>query len=194
MRLVYLFTIGFTVIALSTIWTGFNRAEAPINYAVSFPTTTVPVDATSPAGWFQAMRPFCNPVEVATHHRRNPAPEGMQGTAYSAACFALAGDVDTARELILGLKGDDQWRAAGVVFNVGHPVADAGDDLAAAPIMELVVEFWPNHYMALYHAGAARFELGDHHAATEYLTRFLEHYDHDDWWVKNANEMLSKAQ
>ncbi|HIF22582.1 MAG TPA: hypothetical protein EYQ27_11915 [Gemmatimonadetes bacterium] len=49
----------------------------------------------------------------------------------------------------------------GVVLGVGHPAADAGDDVAAGPLMELVVEFWPSHYMALYHAGAPRFEAGD---------------------------------
>ena len=40
--------------------------------------------------------------------------------------------------------------------------------------MELVVEFWPNHYMALYHAGAAAYERGEYERAEEYLLAFLE--------------------
>ena len=142
--------------------------------------------------WFQAMKPYCNPVEVQTQHRWNPPPEGMEGTAYSAACFALAGKVDQARQLILDLAGDEQWRAAGIVFNVAHPVADAGDDLAAGPIMEMVVEFWPNHYMALYHAGMSAYILGRHDAARNYLEQFLQHYEQQDGWVSNANTVLER--
>ncbi len=77
-----------------------------------------------------------------------------------------------------------------VVFGVAHPVADAGDNEAAEPIMALVVEFWPNHYMPLYHAGAARFETGDYQAAVGYLSRFLDNYEPDDGWRKSAISML----
>ncbi len=80
--------------------------------------------------------------------------------------------------------------AAGVVFNAGHPAADAGDEVAAGPLMELVVEYWPNHYMALYHAGAAAFERGDHEPAWDYLERFLVEYAVEDGWRSNAEEML----
>lgn len=144
--------------------------------------------------WFQRAKPFCNPVEVDTWQRRNPPPETMEGTAYGAACYALAGHIERARELILQVDGDDRWRAAGIVFGVGHPVADAGDDLAAGPIMELVVEFWPNHYMALYHAGAANYQLARYDPAREYLEDFLEQYDVDDGWRRNAQLMLSELE
>ena len=142
--------------------------------------------------WFQAMKPYCNPVEVGTRHRWNPPPEGMEGSAYSAACYALAGNVDHARELILELDGDDQWRAAGIVFNVAHPVADAGDDRSAGPIMEMVVEFWPNHHMALYHAGMSAYVLGRRDDARDYLEQFLQFYSRDDGWVSNANTVLDE--
>lgn len=144
--------------------------------------------------WFQAMKPYCNSVEVQTRHRWNPPPEGMEGTAYSAACFALAGRVDQARQLIVELDGDEQWRAAGIVFNVAHPVADAGDDLSAGPIMEMVVEFWPNHHMALYHAGMSAYVLGRHDAARDYLEQFLQFYNQDDGWVSNANTVLDRIK
>lgn len=55
--------------------------------------------------------------------------------------------------------------------------------------MELVVEFWPNHYMALYHAGASRFQRGDFAGARSYLERFLTHYDRDDGWAESARAM-----
>ena len=99
------------------------------------------------------MRPYCNPVDVEMRLAWSPAPEGAEGTMHEAACLALAGRPDDARARLLTLSAEDQWKGAGVVFEVGHPAADAGDDVAAGPLMELVVEFWPNHYMALYHAG-----------------------------------------
>jgi len=152
------------------------------------------VDPTDAAAWFRGMKPYCNPVGVATQVTRGPAPRSADGTAYEAACFALAGRIDTARERILQLPEDQRWNAAGVVFNVGHPVADAGADLAAGPIMELVVEFWPNHYMALYHAGAAQYALGDHGSAHKYLVSFLEYYDPDDGWRRNALRMIGEIE
>ncbi len=174
------------------VWPGpalLSLIPAPTPQIV--PTVTImPVDPASGAGWFQAMRPYCNSVEVDVRMRNNPAPESFDGMSSAAACYALAGQIDDARATILQLPSDRRWQAAGVVFNAGHPVADAGDDVAAGPIMELVVEFWPNHYMALYHAGASQFELGDHAAAGDYLERFLEHYDYDDGWTKSARNML----
>ena len=51
----------------------------------------------------------------------------------------------------------DRAGAANVLFEVAHPVADAGDDRASGPMMELVLEYWPNNYMALYHAGMSEY-------------------------------------
>ncbi len=79
-----------------------------------------------------------------------------------------------------------------VVFEVGHPAADAGDDVGAGPLMELVVEFWPNHYMALCHAGDASFEVGDAPRARDYLERFLQEYKIEDGWWSNAHAILSE--
>jgi len=120
------------------------------------------------------MRPYCNPVDVVTRLAWKPAPASAQGTMHAAACLALAGRIDDARAQLLTLSEEDQSIGAEVVFGVGHPAADAGDDVAAGPLMELVVEFWPSHYMALYHAGAARFEAGDAAQAELYLSRFLQ--------------------
>jgi TolA-binding protein len=142
--------------------------------------------------WFQGMKPYCNAVEAETRQQRYPPPATAEGTAYSAACFALAGKIDRARDLILTVDAADRWKAAGIVFGVGHPVADAGDDLSAGPIMELVVEFWPNHYMALYHAGISRYQLGEFDQARRHLTEFLKYYDKDDGWTGNARYVLER--
>ncbi len=152
------------------------------------------VDPTDAAAWFRSMKPYCNPVEVAIQVTRSPAPRSADGIAYEAACYALAGQIGTARERILQLPEAERWSAAGVVFNVGHPVADAGDDRAAGPIMELVVDFWPNHYMALYHAGASRYALGDHGWAHKYLESFLEYYSTNDGWRRNALSMIAEIE
>jgi hypothetical protein len=146
------------------------------------------------AAWFLRVRQFCNPVEVESRLRVNRPPDTVEGTMHEAACYALAGKVDDARTLIGRLAPDQRYRAAGVVFEAGHPAADAGDDIAAGPLMELVVEFWPNHYMALYHAGAARYELGDHARASRYLERFLVEYSAEDGWRSSAKGMLEAIE
>lgn len=152
-----------------------------------------PADAPTPRAWFQSVRPHCNAVEAATWLGANPAPVHFEGYAYTAACYALAGRIDDARDYIDRMSGDERWRAAGIVFDVGHPAADAGDNVAAGPLMELVVEFWPNHYQALYHAGAARYEQGDRDGTLRYLQAFLRHYDQDDGWTRSAKAMLAEA-
>jgi hypothetical protein len=142
--------------------------------------------------WFASIKPFCNTVEVETALRQSRPPDGsgFEGPAYQAACLALAGKVERARAVIGGLGADQRWRAAGIVFEVAHPVADAGDDKSAGPIMALVADFWPTHYMALYHAGASEHALGETAKARTHLKAFLEHYTAEDGWRSNAQRML----
>jgi hypothetical protein len=149
---------------------------------------------TGARGWFQAVKQYCNTVEVEMTLRNNPAPEGRDGVAFTAACLALAGRIDGAREAILSLPPADRGTAAAIVFDMAHPVADAGDDLSAGPIMGLVVEFWPSHYMALYHAGMANYGMGRSNLAKKYLGQFLELYRQDDGWRANAREVLGRLQ
>lgn len=162
--------------------------EPPIQLGVGLED---PLDA---AQWFQSVRQYCNPVEVETHMKWQPAPESTEGDMHKAACYALAGRIDRAHAVIEGLPEGMRYQAAGVVFEAGHPAADAGDDIAAGPLMELVVEYWPNHYMALYHAGAARFDVGDYEPAEGYLKRFLVEYTADDGWTGSAHSMLEQIQ
>ena len=202
MRKIYL--LGLLYLGLSVAY--MMRAREPMVISPDDPPFTITVqpqpqpdvdpavDPDDAVAWFHSVKQYCNPVEVETRIGWSPAPRSADGRAYQAACFALAGQIDVARTLILELDEEQRWHAAGVVFNVGHPVADAGNDLAAGPLMELVVEFWPNHYMALYHAGAARFALGDHGAAHKYLLSFLEHYDPDDGWRQSALGMIAQVE
>lgn len=147
-----------------------------------------------PVDWFAANKAHCNAVEVHNLLALTPPPHDIAGAAQGAACLAIAGNVAAARELIQRLPasqaGSLRSYAANYVFQAAHPVADAGDDESAGPIMELVVEFIPDQYMALYHAGMARAITGDDERARTYLTRFLELYRQPDGWNQNARRAL----
>jgi hypothetical protein len=106
--------------------------------------------------------------------------------------LALAGKIDDARRAIDALGDADRQRAANIVFEIGHPVADAGDDRSAGPIMELVIDYVPGHYMALYHAGMAEYMLGQRDVAKHNLTEFLRFYSPKDGWRSNAEEVLGR--
>lgn len=194
MRLLY--TLGLFYVALCGMLLWRSR-EAPAAIAPDpapvTPPHETPVEAVgSGAEWFARIKPFCNTVEVETQLRYQPPPSGADGTGYAAACLALAGKIDKARERIVSLPESQRSTAVGIVFEIGHPVADAGDDKSAGPIMELVVEFWPTHYMALYHAGASEFILGQPDLARRHLEDFLQYYHENDGWRSNALEMLRK--
>jgi hypothetical protein len=156
------------------------------------PAASAPLPASGGPAWFARVKPLCNPVEVEVGVRRNPPPAGAEGSAWLAACYALAGKTERARAVIDALPGERRGHAADVVFWVGHPVADAGDDEAAGPIMSLVVEYRPDHAMALYHAGMAEYALGHHAAARRHLLRFRQHYTAEDGWRANAGEVLGR--
>lgn len=189
MRLLYL--AGLTYIAMSVY--AVMGGPPPVHDADGTARHVLPGDPTKDgAVWFSHVKPFCNALEVETLHRHTPAPTSRDGAGYSAACWALAGRIEEAREVILRLEGDDRWKAAGIVFAVGHPIADMGDDRSAGPIMEMVIEFWPNHYQALYHAGAARYALGDDARAKSHLETFLGYYDQNDGWTRSARRMLQE--
>jgi len=138
------------------------------------------------------MKPYCNAVEVEIQQQRHPAPQSLTGAGFGAACYALAGKIASARATIDRLPAGERPRAAGIVFEVGHPVADAGDDRSAGPIMELVLEYWPNNYMALYHAGMSEYSLGQPELSRTHLRSFLELYHENDGWRRNALEVLGR--
>ena len=58
--------------------------------------------------------------------------------------------------------------------------------------MELVVDYWPNHYMALYHAGMAEYALDQPELARTHLEAFLKYYHEADGWTQSARETLAR--
>jgi hypothetical protein len=138
------------------------------------------------------MKPYCNPVEVEVRSRYTPPPNTGEGAGYSAACFALAGKIERARAIIDDMSAGDRGAAANVLFNVAHPVADAGDDRASGPMMELVLDYWPINYMALYHAGMSEYSLGQTALADKHLRGFLAMYSENDGFTGAARSALAK--
>jgi len=185
-RALYLAGFGYLAVCGAIVWRHQARSD------VAVPPETPIASGSSGAQWLAAIRPFCNSVEVELAQRHRPAPPGVEGQGYGAACYALAGKMDSARAVIDRLDPPQRYQAAGIVFDVAHPVADAGDDRSAGPIMEMVIEYWPNHYMALYHAGIAEHGLGEFDLARRHLESFLQYYRQDDGWSRNARETLER--
>ena len=183
--------LGWSYVAFCGLLVAKTVAAKP---ARSHPAGLQPVAPTSAdaAEWFRRAKPYCNAVEITVLQRQASPPATLEGAGFHAACFALAGRIDDARRIIDALPVGDRHRAAGIVFDVGHPVADAGDDRSAAPIMEMVVDYWPNHYMALYHAGMAEYMLGQRDLARRNLTEFLRLYNANDGWRSNGIEVLRR--
>ncbi len=195
MRLLQLMGISYAAVCGALALKAMRASDAaPVPSPVNTPIEAPAQPPTTAAGWFQSVKPFCNTLEVVTRVRATPPPDGLEGAGYAAACYALAGNIDSARATILRLAPDARSEAAGIVFGIGHPVADDGDDRSAGPIMELVIEFQPDNYMALYHAGMSEYTLGQHERARVSLKRFLELYQENDGWRSNALEVLGRLK
>lgn len=186
-RAYYLAGWGFVVIALFAL-------SRPQPLLIEPAGTLAPVFAGEEAAWFERVKPHCNALEVEITLRQNPPAGSAEGAGFAASCWALAGRIDRAHEAIIALSSEQRATAAGIVFGVGHPVADMGDDASAGPIMRLVVEYQPWNYMAQYHAGMSYYVLGEPGFAREHLTEFLKQYDIDDGWRSNAREVLSRIE
>lgn len=193
----FLYFAGFAYIALcgSILFReSVSRRPVAVTVHAAPEPSTARLAGRSGAQWFAAMKPYCNPVEVDVRERYSPAPQTSEGAGYAAACFALAGKIERARTIIEGMPRSDRGAAAEVLFNVAHPVADAGDDRASGPMMELVLEYWPNNYMALYHAGMSEFSLGQTALAEKHLRAFLAMYNSPDGFTSAAKDALAKIE
>jgi len=192
-RSLYLLGLGYAAVC-GVILLRAGGPPRPVDAAGGEPVTP-PAPFVGEAGdWYVQVKPFCNALEVDTRIQAYPPPRGQDGAGYAAACYALAGRIDRARTLIEELPAGQRGYAASVVFNIGHPVADAGDDRSAGPIMELVLEFWPDNYMALYHAGMSEYVLGQPQQARTRLRQFLDLYHENDGWRSNALEVLGRLE
>jgi hypothetical protein len=185
---------AYVLVCLGMVLIARPRAEVDVvAVAPPAPQALPAIPATAEAeAWFRRVKPYCNPVEVETKIRNDPHPKTVRGAGYHAACLALAGRIDDARKVIDQLQPQNRDNAAAIVFDVGHPVADAGDDRSAGPMMELVVDYMPTHFMALYHAGMAEYMLGQYPLARTNLTKFLDLYRADDGWRTNAIDVIAR--
>jgi hypothetical protein len=149
-----------------------------------------PAGGRERGNWLSENKARCNPLEVNSFLAAHAPAPTVEVTAQRAACLAIAGKISAARDLITGLSPAQRDAAVNSVFQIAHPVADAGDDESACPIMELVLEFQPDQYMALYHAGMAMAITGDDDKARSYLNRFLTLYLNQDVWNRSARRAL----
>ena len=198
-RLLYLAGFAYIALCATLVVRAVRDRRAASGAVVALahtrtPAPPVPRTGTSGEQWFAAMKPYCNPVEVEVRTRYVPPPGGSEGAGFSAACFALAGKIERARTIIDDMAAGDRGAAANVLFNVAHPVADAGDDRASGPMMELVLDYWPNNYMALYHAGMSEFSLGQTALADTHLRGFLSMYREADGFTGAAKAALAKIE
>lgn len=167
----------------------------PLGPALPAPRPALPAPGPAgPSGWFAGIRARCNAVEVEVALRGSPPPAGDEGAAYMAGCYALAGKMEKAKQTIDAMPAGGRPRAADIVFEIVHPVADAGDDRSAGPMMRLVLDYRPDNFMALYHAGMSEHAVGDNAPARKHLMRFLELYGEEDGWKRNAREVLARPE
>lgn len=183
-RRLYIVNMIF-LLCLSTAWWA---GGAPLLFKTWNP------NSSGKGTWFETMKPYCNPVEIGMVIKRIPPPPDETSQAYAAACYALAGKISKARATLDRFPSHQQEWAANIVFNVAHPIADAGDDESAGPIMQMVVGYSPNHYMARYHAGISLYATGHFTDAQQHLTRFLAIYHENNYWTQNAKMTLQKIQ
>jgi serine/threonine protein kinase len=145
---------------------------------------------TPGAAWFNRVHARCNPVAVDLLQTQDPPPKTKDGAGFAAACLTLAGKHDRARAAVDALKKDDRSYAAWAVFEVIHPIADAGDDNSTAPGMLLVLDYWPANYMALYHAGMSEYRTDQPVAAYAHLQNFVALYKTPDGFNAAAHAAL----
>jgi hypothetical protein len=192
LRTAYGLGLGYT--ALCALLLGARPAPLGVTEQLGLPAPALPASAGQASGWFAGIRPRCNAVEIEVALRSTPPPSGAEGASYRAGCYALAGKIDGARQVIDELPSGWRPRAAGIVFEIVHPVADAGDDKSAGPMMRLVLDYWPENFQALYHAGMSEYAVDDHARARAHLRAFLELYKVDDGWTRNARAVLDRPE
>jgi len=182
------------ILVPSTLKLVGRAAPAPVAESARAPEPVLPRPPATPRAWFDMVRTRCTPGEVRLATDLNRPPAGAEGTGYKAACFALAGQISTARALLLGLPEADRPQGVAPVDDMARELAGRGRHDLAGPLAELVLEFWPDREVALYAAGMARWADGDRSAARDYLERFLELHPDQDELTDNARRTLSYAQ
>ena len=121
---------------------------APVAPSAPAPEPVRPTPPATPRAWFEAVRARCTPSDVRLATDLNRPPAGAEGTGYKAACFALAGEISTARSLLLSLPEADRPEGVAPVDDVAQELEAWGRQDLAGPLSDLVLEFWPDRHMA----------------------------------------------
>lgn len=187
-------SVVISIVALSIVNTLLKFKPVVVKTMVEKPLDQSDRSLSDEEQWFRQIKSRCNSVEVVTAMGNTTYPQTANGVGYAASCYALAGRLDLADRVIQELPENLQVYAAAVVFNIGHPVADAGDDKSAGPIMDLVLRYWSDNYMALYHAGMSAYVLNDYPKAQTHLEEFLRVYQRQDGWTNKAKAALSRME
>ena len=140
--------------------------------------------------WFNKVKGSCDSLRVEAAIAQSPAPETLIGNSFKAACYGMAGKIDRSFAIVDSLSPADRDYASSIIFQIAHPIADSGDDRSAGPMMELVIKYQPQNYMALYHAGMSQYILGDKEKSRESLKRFLALYNNGDGWTQRGQRVL----
>lgn len=185
----FLYWIGIAYILICVLFIAKQVFPFPIQH---LRTSNVAMIIVGGSEWFKTIRPYCNPVEVEAYMVKIPPPDTVEGTGYAAACLALANKIDRARVVILDLNEKDRPRASEILFEMGKPIADTGDNHSSAPIMRLVLEFSPDNAEALFYAGTSEYALGELRQAKTHLSRFVQLYKKRDMMSNSAYEMLDR--
>jgi serine/threonine protein kinase len=192
--------IIFAVSFLSSYCKTLQYNTSPItrtgyNYASEAENISPVYSELSPAEeWFESIKPNCNSLEITTAIKSYSPPNTTEGYAYAASCYALAGKIDRADEIIQELPEGSRAYAAEILFKIGHPIADAGDDKSAGAIMGLVLKYWTNNYMAMYHAGMSEYATGNLLLSKQHLENFLVTYSTEDIWRQKALRILDRIE
>lgn len=173
--------IGFVVLLLCTL-----SAAAVVLLLRLRGEDSDPAHAAGPGTWWSRAGSQCTPLGVQLAIR-DPAWSEVERTT----CLAIAGKIDDARTRLAAMSAEQRSAALQQIFAIAHPIADAGDDRSAGPIMGLIAEQWPENYMAVFHAGMAEFALGNDDAARIQLDRFLTMYGREDVWRGRAQKALT---
>jgi hypothetical protein len=136
-----------------------------------------------------AFGPQCSPALVDTA----VADPGMTEVE-RAMCYGLAGRISDAHIALGKLSERDRAVALAGIFSLADATADAGHDEAVVDQMELVIEYDPNNFQALFHAGIAEAHRARGPLATQYLNRFLALYPTEDGWRARAKAALAQLQ
>ncbi|MEL7523323.1 MAG: serine/threonine protein kinase, partial [Cyanobacteria bacterium J06553_1] len=65
---------------------------------------------------------------------------------------------------------------------------------SAGPLMDLVLKYWPENYMARYHAGMSAYVLAENDKAIDHLEEFLSIYSNNDGWRQKALLAINNIQ